>query len=60
MRETAGQNDDVRAFQIGILVPQVLGLLAEDVPGGVKRVLIAVAAGKNDDAKSHAQSTSMR
>ena len=29
MREPAGQNDDVGALEIGVLVPEVVGLLAE-------------------------------
>ena len=58
--ETARQDHDVGAFQVGVLVPQILGILAEHVPGRVKRVLVAVAAGKHDDAEFHDQSTSMR
>src|SRR5919199_130326 len=50
MREAAGQDDDVRAFEIRVLVPNVLGVLAEHVLGGMKRVFVAVAAGEHHDA----------
>jgi hypothetical protein len=34
-------------------VPHVVGVLAEDVSDGVICVVVAIAAGKNDDCKSH-------
>ena len=55
MREPARQNDDVGALEIGVLVPDVLGLLAEHILGRVIRVLIAVGAGKDDDGKFHTE-----
>src|SRR5438874_4655181 len=53
VRKATGQNHDVRAPQIRILVPEVLRVLAEHLPGCVKRVLVAVAARKDGDAESH-------
>ena len=53
VRESARQDHDVGALQIGVLVPHVIGVLAEDVSGGVVSVVVAIAAGKNDDCKFH-------
>jgi hypothetical protein len=61
VREPAGQNHDVGALQIGVLVPEILGLLAEQIGRGVICVFVAIAAGKDDDTETHGQSpTSMR
>src|SRR5260221_6999895 len=60
VREAPGQDQDVGTLQVRILVPEVFRLLAEHVPRGVIRVLVAVAAGKDDYAKSHSYSTSIR
>ena len=60
VRKAAWQDDHVGAFQIGVLVPEIFGLLAEQVLGRVKRVLVAVAPREHDDAKFHDQSTSTR
>ena len=51
--EAAGQDDDVGALQVGVLVPDELGVLAEHVLGGVIGVVVAVRAGKDDDAEFH-------
>src|SRR5947207_6763390 len=53
MREAARKDDHVGALQVGVLVPDVLGVLAEHVLGGVVRVLVAVAAREYDDGKFH-------
>ena len=53
VRESAGQDDDVGALQVGVLVPDELGVLAEHVLRGVIGVVVAVAAGKHDDAEFH-------
>ena len=51
MREAARQDDDVGALEARLLVPDELGVLAEDVLGRVIRVVIAVGAGKDDDGE---------
>ena len=53
MGEAARQDDDVRALEVGVLVPDVLGVLAEDGVGGVVRVRVAVAAGEDDHGECH-------
>src|SRR5712691_8360947 len=53
VRKATGQNHDVRTLQIGVLVPEVLRVLTEHIPGRVKRVPVAVAARKDGDAESH-------
>ena len=40
-------------LEVGILVPEVLGFLAEHIPRGVERILVAVTARKDDDAEAH-------
>ena len=59
MGEAAGQNDDVRPLEIGLLVPDELGLLTEHLLNGVIGVVIAVGSGKDDDGEVHS-ATSMR
>jgi hypothetical protein len=49
--EPARQDHDVGALQIGFFVPDVLGLLANDVARGVVSVFVAVAAGKDNDTE---------
>ena len=56
MRKTARQDQNVGALQIGVLVPQILGILAKDILGGVERVLVAVAAREDNDPESHLSS----
>ena len=53
VRKAAGQNHGVGAAEIGVLVPDELGLLAEDLAGRVPGVAIGVRAGKNDDGEFH-------
>ena len=54
VREATRQDDDVGALEVRVLVPDVLGLLAEHLSGGVVRVLVAVGSGKDDDREFHA------
>ena len=49
---------DIRALEARVLVPDVLGLLAEHVLGCVVRVVIAIGSGKNDDGEFHAVASS--
>jgi hypothetical protein len=53
MREAARQNQDVGTFQVGVLVPEILGLLMEHGLGGMNGVLVAVAARKNNYPETH-------
>ncbi len=61
--EAARQHDRVEAGQVGVPVPDVLALEAEELRGA-DDVLLAVGAGEDDDAKSHGSyaspTTSMR
>jgi hypothetical protein len=52
--ESAGKNYCVRACEIGGLMPDKFGLLAEHVMGDVESVIITIGAGKNDNAEFHA------
>jgi hypothetical protein len=52
--ESAGKNNGVRVGEIGGLMPDKFGLLAEHVMGDVERVIITIGAGKNDNAEFHA------
>jgi hypothetical protein len=54
VRESTGKDDDVRAGEIGGLVPDKFRLLAENVMGDVESVIITIGAGKNYDAEFHA------
>ena len=54
MREPAGQDDDIRALQAGVLVPDELGVLTQHVLHGMMRIVIAVGTGKDDDREFHA------
>jgi hypothetical protein len=51
--EPAGQNDGVHVTEAARIVPDELRLLAEGMAGGIERVVIAIAAGKDDYAKLH-------
>ncbi len=51
--EAAWKNDDVRAGEIGGLMPDKFSLLAKDVMGDVECVVITIGAGKNDNAEFH-------
>src|SRR4051812_18188175 len=51
--EPTGQNHHVRALQVAVLVPEVHGFLAERLHDGLVRVVVAVGAGKGDDAELH-------
>ncbi len=51
--KTAGQDDRVRAVQRGLLVPDIIDLLAEDVFQDMKGVLVAIGSGETDDSPAH-------
>jgi len=51
--KAAGQDDGVAIRQVLRLVPDKLDGLVQDVADGVKRVVIAIRAGKNDDSEFH-------
>ena len=53
MGETAGQDDHVRAFEIGVLVPDEFSGLAEHRRRRVIRVVVAVRTRKDDDREFH-------
>ena len=53
MRETAGQNHRVGAAELGVLVPDQLGLFAEHLRRGVEGVVVRIGAGKDDDREFH-------
>src|SRR5262245_35703500 len=55
--EPARAADQVATLQVMVLVPEQLGLMAEDLPRRVKGVLVAVAAGEDDDPDLHPIST---
>jgi hypothetical protein len=55
--KAAGQNHRVGAGKIGVLVPDELGLLSEDVLGGIPRVAVGVGSGKNDYGTFHKSTT---
>jgi hypothetical protein len=57
VREAAGKNHRVGAVQIGVFVPDELGLLADDVRGGVERVVIRIRSGKDDDREFHCRTS---
>jgi len=57
--EPARQDHDIGALQAGVFVPHELSGLPEHPGRGVMRIVIAIGAGKDDDAEFH-QSTSMR
>jgi hypothetical protein len=52
--KSAGQNDGVAAGEIFRLVPDEFDRFLQDVADGVKRVVVAIGPGKNDDSKFHA------
>jgi hypothetical protein len=54
VREAAGKNDRVGAFEAGVLVPDQLSVLAQHVLGGVIRIVVAIRSGKDDDREFHA------
>ena len=51
--EAAGQDDGVDVTERSGVVPDEFGRLPEDGGDGVKRVVIAIAARKDDNAKFH-------
>ena len=53
--EAAGKDDGVHIPEAGGIVPNVLRLLAQVVAGGVECVVIAIAAGKDNNAEFHGQ-----
>ena len=53
--EAAGQDHRVDVAQRGRVVPDQLARLAEVMGNRVPSVVIAIAAGKNDDAESHGE-----
>ena len=54
--EAAGNDDDFRAAEVALFVPDEFGRLAEYVGHGVVAVVVAVRAGENDDGKFHQDS----
>ena len=58
--KAARKDQGVGALEVGVFVPDELGVLAEHVFRGVVRVVVAIAPGKHDDAELHGHSTSMR
>lgn len=52
-RETARKNDGIEAFHRVLIVPDVFGFDAEIVVQGIPRIVVAVAAGKDDNASFH-------
>jgi hypothetical protein len=55
IRESAGQNYRIDVTDGGRIVPKELGLLAQVVGEGVPGIVIAIAAGKNDNADFHGE-----
>src|SRR6185437_5611898 len=55
--EAAGQDDHVAVVQVVMLVPEKGRPFAESVDDGTVGVVVAVRAGKGDDAELHAAST---
>ena len=55
--ETAGEDYNVDILKVVILVPAVHSFLSENAGDGIERILVAVGAGKADDAGLHACST---
>src|SRR5258706_284276 len=53
VREAARQHDQLTALEGIVLVPEELGLLLQHVFPDVVDVVVAVAAGKDDDAALH-------
>src|SRR5205823_2702026 len=51
--EAARKDDDVRSLEVVVLVPQVDRFLADAVDDRMVRVVVAVRAGKRDDAEFH-------
>src|SRR5204862_229328 len=56
VRKPAGEDYDIDTLQVGVLVPDVLGLLTDHILRGVIRVVVAIAAGKHHDAELHVNS----
>ncbi len=56
--EASRQHDRVEAGDVGVAVPDVLGLVAE-VLRGADDVLLAVGAGEDDDAEAHGYSSTV-
>src|SRR6267378_1605491 len=52
--KSAGQNNGVAIRQIFGLVPDEFDGLPQNVADGVKRVMVAIGPGENDDSKFHA------
>src|SRR6266511_2596481 len=55
IREPAGDDDAVDAFEVGVFVPEHFRFRAEEVARDVERVVIAVGTGQNDDAEFHSR-----
>src|SRR4029077_8548940 len=53
--KTARQDDTVAAFEVGVLVPQVLELCADDLVDDPTAVAVRPCARKNDNAKFHSR-----
>ncbi len=57
--EAAGQDHGVGVAQRSGVVPDKFAGLAEVMGDGVPGVVVAIAAGKNDDAESHGENFSL-
>src|SRR5207253_4462765 len=53
VREAAGDDYAVNAFEIRLLVPKHFRLGAEEIARDVQRVVIAIGTGEDDDAEFH-------
>src|SRR5713226_1003515 len=53
VREAARQNDGVAIREVLRLVPDKFDGLFQDVPEGIKRVVVAIGPGEDDDSKFH-------
>ena len=53
MRKSTGQDNGVAIRKILRLVPDEFNRLFQDVPEGVKRVVVTIGPGKDDDSKFH-------
>ncbi len=51
--KTAGKDQRIHIAEVGGIVPDEFGVLPENVRDGIPSVVIAIAAGKHDDAKLH-------
>jgi hypothetical protein len=53
IRKTAGQNDGVTIREVLRLVPDEFDRLVQDIAERIKRVVVAIRAGKDYDSEFH-------